>query len=77
MASNGLGGSDGRIRLQCGRPQFNPWVGKMPWRREWLLIPVFLPGEFHRQGTLRATVHGVPESNTAEGRTHIHENTRF
>ena len=31
MASNGLGGSDGRIRLQCGRPGFNPWVGKMPW----------------------------------------------
>ena len=24
-----------------GRLGFNPWVGKMPWRREWLLIPVF------------------------------------
>ena len=24
----------GRIRLQCGRPGFNPWVGKIPWRRE-------------------------------------------
>ena len=24
------------IRLQCGRPGFDPWVGKMPWRREWL-----------------------------------------
>ena len=23
-----------RIRLQFGRPGFNPWVGKMPWRRE-------------------------------------------
>ena len=23
-----------RIRLQCGRPGFNPWVGKMPWRRD-------------------------------------------
>ena len=23
------------------------WVGKIPWRREWLPTPVFLPGEFH------------------------------
>ena len=36
-----------RICLQCGRPGFNPWVGKIPWRREWLPTPVFWPGEFH------------------------------
>jgi len=30
-----------------GRPRFDPWVGKIPWRREWLPSPVFLPGEFH------------------------------
>ena len=34
-------------RLQCGRPGFNPWVGKIPWRRERLPTPVFWPGEFH------------------------------
>ena len=28
-------------------PGFNPWVGKIPWRREWLPTPVFWPGEFH------------------------------
>ena len=33
--------------LQYRRPEFSPWVGKIPWRREWLPIPVFLPGEFH------------------------------
>ena len=27
----------------------NPWVGKMPWRRERLPTPVFWPGEFHVQ----------------------------
>ena len=27
--------------LNCGRPGFNPWVGKVPWRREQLLTPVF------------------------------------
>ena len=36
-----------RIRLQCGRPGLGPWVGKIPWRREWLPTPVFWPGEFH------------------------------
>ena len=32
--------------LQCGRPGFDPWVGKIPWRRQWLPTPVSLPGEF-------------------------------
>ena len=36
-----------KIRLQCRRPQFDSWVGKIPWRRERLLTPVFWPGEFH------------------------------
>ena len=26
---------------------FNPWVGKIPWKRERLLTPVFWPREFH------------------------------
>ena len=34
-------------RLQCGRPGFDPWVGKMPWRRERLPTAIFWPGEFH------------------------------
>ena len=25
---------------------FDPWVGKIPWRRAWWPTPVFLPGEF-------------------------------
>ena len=33
--------------LQCGRPGFDPWVGKIHWRREWLPTPVFCPGEVH------------------------------
>ena len=40
------GGSDGKeICLQCRRPGFDPRVGKIPWRRAWPHIPVFLPGE--------------------------------
>ena len=33
--------------LQRGRPGFDPWVGKIPWRRERLPTPVFWLGEFH------------------------------
>ena len=33
--------------LQCGRPRFDPWVGKIPWRRERVPTPVFWPEEFH------------------------------
>ena len=36
-----------RIHLQCGRPRFDPWLGKIPWRRERLPTPVFWPEEFH------------------------------
>ena len=31
---------------------FEPWVGKIPWRRKWQLIPVFLPGKSHWQRRL-------------------------
>ena len=34
---------------RCG---FDPWVGKIPWRRKWQHTPEFLPGEFHRQRRL-------------------------
>ena len=30
-----------------GRPGLDPWVGKIPWRRERLPTPVFWSGEFH------------------------------
>ena len=32
--------------------RFDPWVGKIPWSREWLPTPVFLTGEFHGQRSL-------------------------
>ena len=36
-----------RICLQYGRPGCDPWVEKIPWRRERLPTPVFWPREFH------------------------------
>ena len=32
--------------------RFDPWVRKIPLRKEWLPTPVFLPGEFHGQRSL-------------------------
>jgi len=31
---------------------FDPWVGKIPWRRKWQSTPVFLPGKSHGQRNL-------------------------
>ena len=47
------GGSIGR-EAACqyrrhDRFRFDPWVGKIPWRRAWQPTPVFLPGESHGQ----------------------------
>ena len=34
------------------RDVVEPWVRKIPWRRKWQPIPVFLPGESHGQRSL-------------------------
>ena len=42
---------------------FNPWVGKIPWRRAWQPTPVFLPGE---TPWTSSPVHGMAESDITE-----------
>ena len=37
---------------QCRRHGFDPWVGKIPWRRKWQPTPAFLPGKSHGQRSL-------------------------
>ena len=40
------GGSDGKESIcQCRKPEFYPWVGKIPWRRAWQPTSVLWPGE--------------------------------
>ena len=46
------GGSDSEECLQCRRPDFTSWVGKIPWRKEWQPTSVSLPGEFQGQRSL-------------------------
>ena len=40
------------LASQCRRSGFDPWVGKIPWRKKWQPTPEFLPGEFHGQRSL-------------------------
>ena len=70
------GGAGGNASsCQCRRrkgPRFDPWVGKIPWRRKWQPIPVFLPGESHGERNLDCyTPWGGKELDTTK-RTHRH-----
>ena len=53
--------------LQCGRPGFDPWIGKIPWGRKWQPCPVFSPGESHGQRNMAGySPWGWEESDTTE-----------
>ena len=61
------GASDKELACQCKRHQrcgFDPWVGKIPWRRAWKPTPVFLPGESAWTEEPGGLVHGVTKSQT-------------
>ena len=62
--------------LQCRRRRshrFDPWVGKILWRRAWQPAPVFLPGESHGQRSLVGySPPGHKESGMTEASEHIH-----
>ena len=52
---------------QCRRHRFDPWVGKIPWRRKWQPTPVFLPGQFRGQRSLTGySPWGHRQSDTTE-----------
>ena len=58
---------------ECGRPGFNPWVGKIPWRRERQPTPVSLPGESHGQRSLvGCSPWGLKESGMTGKLTHTY-----
>ena len=53
------------------RQRFDTWVRKMPWRKKWQPIPVFLPGKSHGQRSLVGySPWGCKELDTTEY-THI------
>ena len=62
------GGASGKEpACQCRRHKrnrFDPWVGKIPWRRAWQSIPVFLLENPMDRGAWQATVHRVAKNQT-------------
>ena len=65
-----VSGSGKEPACQCRRHKrdgFDPWVGKIPWRRARKSTLVFLPGEFHGQRTLAGYgPQGHKDSDTTE-----------
>ena len=58
---------------RCRRPRFDPWIGKILWRREWQPTPIFLPGKSHGQRSLAGySPWGCKESDTIGQLTHTH-----
>ena len=64
-----------RICKRCG---FYPWVGKIPWRRKWQPIPIFLPRESQGQRSLVGySPWGCKKLDKTEHQcTHINNNKR-
>ena len=53
------------------RCEFDPWVGKIPWRMEWQPTPVLFPGESHGQrGLWGYRLHRIIKSRTRLKRQH-------
>ena len=49
------------------RREFDPWVRKVPWKRDWYLTPIFLPRESHGQRSLSGySLQGHSEVDTTE-----------
>ena len=58
---------------RCKRCEFNPWVRKIPWRRKWQPIPVFLSGKSHGQRSLAGyNPCGHKESDMTRHNHHHH-----
>ena len=76
---------------QCRRHRrhgFDPWAGKIPWRRTWQPTPVFLPGESHGQRSLEGyspwghkeldmTEHSTAQRGNSAGVTFIHRESHL
>ena len=66
--------------MQCSRPGFDSWVGKIPLRRKWLPTPVFLPGEACEQRSLVGCSpqhHKELDTEWLSVHTHTHMNFTF
>ena len=56
----------------CKRLKFDPWAGKIPWRRVWQPTLVFKLGKFHRQRSLAVYCPWVTKTQTQLKRLGTH-----
>ena len=62
-----------KIHLQCRRPGIDPWVGKIPWRRN--IYPLQYSG---LENSMDGIVHGFPKSWTQLSEFHFTDyNTKY
>ena len=59
-----------RRRKRC---KFDPWVGKIPWKRKWQPTPVLLPGKSHGQRNLVGDSPQGPKESDVTKHTHTHD----
>ena len=59
------------------RHELDPCVRKIPWRREWLPIPVFLLENSMDRGAWQATVHAASKESDTPECTHTHNYSQF
>ena len=65
LVSGFPGGSDGKeSACSAGDPWFDPWAGKIPWKRKWRPIPVSCLENSMDRGAWQATVLGSTKSLT-------------
>ena len=61
-----------RIHLQCGRPGFHPWVGKISWRRDGYPLQYSCLENLMDRVAWWTTVHRVKKSGTQLSTFHFH-----
>ena len=74
------GSDDKQSDCNAGRPRFDSWVGKIPWRRDWQHTLGSLPRESHGQRSLAGySPRGCKESDMTEWLTHtqLYQNYKF
>ena len=73
MGSHGVGHDWSDLAAAMQKTQFDLWVWKIPWRREWQPTAVFLRGEFHGQRSLAGySPWDHKELDTTKRLTHFH-----
>ena len=65
-----------RIHLQCKRCGFDPWVGKIPWRRKWKPTPGLVPGKFRGQRSLVGYIYSTWGCNELDTTWWLNNNSK-